>query len=63
MTERIPGEKAAHAFVADECINRYGGAESVDDAIKVLRKEAAEIVKRWEPDMRLHFVLTLEREP
>ncbi len=60
---KIPGIKARHAFVTDDCRRGRTDAGAVDEALDRLRAEATELLKSWDQGKgaRFHFVLTVER--
>lgn len=61
----LPGLKAKHAIVTDQCRTNRTDAGAVDEALSRLRSEALECMANWPQGVgaQFHFALTLERPP
>lgn len=62
---KIPGIKARHAIVTDQCRGNRGDEGAVDEALARLREEALSCFEGWrgKPGVQWHFVLTMEAPP
>lgn len=59
----IPGIKAKHAIVTDQCRLNRTDEGAVDEALRRLREEALQCIDGWKgtPGVNFHFLLTVEK--
>ena len=60
---RIPGIKALHAVISDNCRIARGQEGAIDEALLRLRESYMEIVDAWPTGKgtNFHLILTVER--
>lgn len=60
---RIPGIKAQHAMITDQCRVNRGDIGAIDEALARLRVAAINCLPGWPTDqgVNFHLVLTVER--
>lgn len=58
----IPGAKAAHAVISDNCRDAHGDEGAFDEAVRRLREEYLTCLNGWKgtPGVQFHLVLNIE---
>lgn len=62
-TTTVPGKKAHHSWITDECRQNRGDVGAGREAADRLLAEYRECIVGWPAGTRFHFVLTIERAP
>lgn len=62
MTTTVPGIKAQHAVISDDCRLNRGNRGAVDEAIARVRVEYESLLEHWPigKEAKFHLVLTVD---
>lgn len=60
MKTTLPGMKAAHRIVTENCVAGKGRDKACEEALETLRRQYAESAEGWGDRARFHFVLVVE---
>ena len=64
MRTRLPGIKAMHCVVSDNCRRAHGDAEAFDQAVARMKAKYLDVVKarrqRGDDGVQYHIVLTID---
>lgn len=61
----LPGLKALHAIISDDCRRNRGDEGAIDEALRRVREEYLACVRSWHPHKGVKFnvLLTVEAPP